>query len=170
MAIEQQQFGNLIITSDSQTNAVLSVDTTDEYKNRKQKASLEILSKREEFKKRGFAVIKREWIEAWKNFIDNSLRDPEQIWYNGVSIEAALECMEKLSQGCSVEDAYKAIDIQDPNSPCVYFDIRLFGWQNQNATNIVSSYHIRGKEFCDYRNRFVNQEQNPKIKTYSQKK
>ena len=64
MAIEQQQFGNLIITSDSQTNTVLSVDTTDEYKNRKQKASLEILSKREEFKKRGSTVIKKEWIEA----------------------------------------------------------------------------------------------------------
>lgn len=169
MSIEQNQIGNLIITSESKTNVVLSVDTTDEYKKRKQEATLEILSKREDFKKRGSAIIKREWIEAWKNFVDNSLRDPEQTWYNGVILEAALECMERLSQGCSVEDAYKAIDIQDSNSPCVYFNMELSRWQNCDATRIVGSYHIRGKEFLDYRNQFVNQEQKPKVKTYTKK-
>lgn len=169
MSIEQMQIGNLIITSESKTNAVLSVDTTDEYKKRKQEATLEILSKREDFKKRGSAVIKREWIEAWKNLVDCYLRDPEQTWYNGVILEAALECMERLSQSCSVENAYKAIDIQNPNSPCVYFNMELSSWQNYDATRIVGSYHIRGKEFCDYRNQFVNQEQKPKVKTYTKK-
>lgn len=164
MAIEQMQIGNLIITSESQTNKVLSVDTTDEYKKIKRKATLKILSKREEFKKRGSVVVKREWVEAWKKLIDNALVDPEQTWYNGVYIEAALECMERLSQGQSVEEAYKAIDIQDPNSPCVYSGMKLSGWQNYYATSIVGSYHIRGKEFCDYRNQFVNREEKPKQK------
>ena len=164
MAIEQMQIGNLIITSDSQTNMVLSVNTTTEYKERKKKATTEILSKREEFKKRGSVVVKREWIEAWKNMVERSLNDPEQTWYNGVCIEAPLQCMEKLSQGQSVEEVYKAIDIQDPNSPCTYFGMELSGWQNYNATSIVGSYHIRGKEFCDYRNQIVNQDK-PKVKT-----
>lgn len=156
MSIKQRNIGSHVVTYDDETNALLSFDATDDYKKAKEKATLEILAKKDEFKQRGSVVVKKEFIDNWGNLVDNSLADLEQVWYNGASIEAALQCMEKLSQGVAVEEAYKPIDVQNPDLPCVHFGMELSGWQNNSITSVVGSYHERGQEFCDYRNNFVN--------------
>lgn len=161
MAIKQKIIGGHVVTYDDETNVMLSYEITDEYKQKKEEATLEILSKKDEFKQRGSAVVKKEFIDNWNTLIDNSLSDLDQVWYNGVSIEASLECMEKLSQGADIEEAYKPIDIENPDSPCIYFDMHLSGWQNNSVTSIVSSYHERGEEFSDYRNNFVTNKTTP---------
>jgi hypothetical protein len=159
MAIKQRNIGSHVVTYDDETNALLSFEANDDYKKRKEEATLEILSKKDEFKQRGSIVVKKEFIDNWANLVDNSLSDLEQVWYNGASIEAALQCMEKLSQGFPIDEAYKHIDIQNPDLPCVYFGMGLSGWQNNSITSVVGSYHERGQEFCNYRNNFVNNQQ-----------
>ncbi len=156
MSIKQRYIGSHVVTYDDETNALLLFEANDDYKKTKEKATLEILSKKDEFKQRGSVVVKKELIDNWGNLIDNSLANLEQVWYNGASIEAALQCMEKLSQGVAVDEAYKPIDIQNPDLPCVHFGMELSGWQNDSITSIVGSYHERGQEFCNYRNEFVN--------------
>lgn len=156
MAIKQTNIGNHIVTYDDETNAMLSFDPMDDYKAEKEKATAEILAKKEEFKQRGVAVVKQQFADNWETLVDNSLADLEQVWYNGASIEAALQCMEKLNQGLSVEEAYAPIDVQNPDTPCVYFGMKLSGWQNHSIASVVGTYHERGQEFCNYRNNYVN--------------
>ena len=156
MAIKQRNIGSHVITYDDETNALLSFEANDDYKKEKKEATLEILAKKDEFKQRGAVVVKKEFIDKWANLVDNSLSNLERVWYNGASIEAALQCMEKLSQDVAVDEAYKPIDIQNPDLPCVHFGMELSGWQNSSVTSIVGFYHERGQEFCNYRNEFVN--------------
>ena len=156
MAIKQRNIRSHVITYDDETNALLSFEANDDYKKRKKEATSEILAKKDEFKQRGAVVVKKELIDKWANLVDNSLSNLGQVWYNGASIEAALQCMEKLSQGVTVDEAYKPIDIQNPDVPCVHFGMELSGWQNGSITSIVGFYHERGQEFYNYRNEFVN--------------
>lgn len=156
MAINQTNIGGHVVTYDDETNAMLSFDPTDDYKVIKEKATAEILAKKEEFKQRGAAVVKQQFTDNWGTLVDNSLANLEQVWYNGASIEATLQCMEKLSQGLSVEEAYTPIDVQNLDVPCVHFGMELSGWQNQSVASVVGSYHERGQEFFDYRNNYVN--------------
>ncbi len=156
MAIKQTNIGSHIVTYDDKTNTILSFEPTDDYKARKEKATAEILTKKEEFKQRGASIVKQQFTDNWGTLVDNSLADLEQVWYNGASIEAALQCMEKLSQGLSVEEAYTPIDVQNPDVPCVHFGMELSGWQNHSIASVVGTYHERGQEFCDYRNNYVN--------------
>lgn len=57
-------------------------------------------------------------------------------WAN---IEAVLQCMKKLSQGLPVEEAYMPIDIQNPDVPCIHFDMELSGWQNYSVASIIGT-------------------------------
>ncbi|HIR48752.1 MAG TPA: hypothetical protein IAB35_02105 [Candidatus Faecimonas gallistercoris] len=136
-----------------------SIVTHDDYK---KYITEEILAKKDEFKQRGCKVVKENFIDNWEILVDNSLADLDQVWYNGASIEATLQCMEKLSQGFPIEEAYIPIDIQNPDVPCVHFGMELSGWQNHSITSVVGTYHERGQEFCDYRNSFVNNQTNSK--------
>lgn len=156
MAIKQTNIGSHIVTYDDETNTMLSLDPTDDYKTKKEKVTAEILAKNEEFKQRGVSVVKKQFADNWETLVDNSLADLEQVWHNGASIEATLQCMEKLSQGLSVEEAYTPIDVQNPDVLCVHFGMELSGWQNHSITSVVGNYHERGQEFCDYRNHYVN--------------
>ena len=162
MSVKQTNIGSHVITYDDETSELLSMDPTDDYKKKKEKATAEILGKKDEFKQRGAKVVKENLADNWKNLVDNSLKDLAQVWYNGASIEAALQCMERLSQGLPVEEAYAPIDVQNPDVPCVHLGMELSGWQNHSVTSVVGSYHERGQEFCDYRNDFVNGRLNSK--------
>ena len=162
MSVKQTNIGSHVITYDDETSELLSMDPTDDYKKKKEKATAEILGKKDEFKQRGAKVVKENLADNWKNLVDNSLKDLGQVWYNGASIEAALQCMERLSQGLPVEEAYAPIDVQNPDVPCVHLGMELSGWQNHSVTSVVGSYHERGQEFCDYRNDFVNGRLNSK--------
>lgn len=165
MAIRQRNIGSYVITYDDENGILLSFEATEGYIKRKKEVTLMILSKKDEFKQRGSSVVKKEFINNWINLVDNSLSDLEQVWYNGASIEAALQCMEKLSQGVSIDEAYKPIDIQNPDLPCIHLGMELSGLQNNSITSIVGSYHERGQEFCNYRNNFVNNRRVSKKKT-----
>lgn len=156
MSIKQANIGNHNITYDNQTREIIAFEPTPEHAKYKQQVSLEILSKRDEFKKRGAAVVIPEYVDYWGDLVDNSLNDLDIVWYNGACIEAALQCMERLHQALPVDEAYKPIDIQNPNTLCVHFGMELSGWQNYAVSSLVGSYHVRGQEFCDYRNAYVN--------------
>lgn len=154
MAIRQENIGRGIVTYDDETNELLDVNTTDDYKKRKEEATKDMLSKKDEFKQRGSLVVKSKLQENWTEFVDKLLSesDLDRVWYNGVNIEAALACMEKLSQGLPIEEAYKPINVFDTKKPCVYSGMELSNWQNNFITSVVDFYHERGIEFCDYRN------------------
>jgi len=116
-----------------------------------------ILNLKEQFKKRGACVVKKETIKDWNKFIDKTIIQSklEDVWYNGVIVEATLQCMEKLSQGVSIAEVYELINIQNPNKDCLYFEMKLSGWQNYSVTERVGYYHELGLEFCKYRNQYV---------------
>ncbi len=147
---------------DSETNKVVDrfphpiLYTTDQVKRELAMVDEFVLSNRDNYKQRGLAVVKNGTAEVWSKLVDNSLNDKDRIHYNGAIIEAALQCMEKLSAGESVEEAYKPIDVQDENNPVEYFGIELTGIQNYSVTTIIGQYHERGCEFVKYRNKFVN--------------
>lgn len=165
MSIKQYNSGNHIITYDNETHSVLSMEPTDDYKKRKENAIAEILAKKDDFKQRGVNVVKDKFVDDWKILVNRALEDQNQVWYNGAIIEASLQCMERLSQGLPVEEAYIPIDVQNPDVPCVHLDMELSGWQNYSVTNVVSVYHERGTEFCNYRNSFVKNQEKTKQKT-----
>ena len=49
--------------------------------------------------------------------------------------------MKKLSQALPVEEAYMPIDIQNPDVPCIHFDMELSGWQNYSVASIIGTQH-----------------------------
>lgn len=157
MAIAQQTIGSHVAIYDITTNKLLSFESIDDYNKRKDIATKLVLSHRDEFKQRGFKVIKTRYTSLWDQLVDNALANHDTAWYNGVSLEAALICMERLSSGASVEDSYQAIDVQSSDSPCIYLGMELSGWQNHSVSEVVGSYHERGQEFCNYRNNFVKE-------------
>ncbi len=152
MAIKQIKISGHIVTYDDERNDLLDFDMDDENKITKAKATIEILSKKEEFKQRGTKVVKPEFIDSWKTLVDSALTIMENVWYNGVILEVSLQCMEKLSEGLSVQEVYALLDV-----PSVQFNMELSGWQNYSAINIVTTYHERGQEFCNYRNKYVSE-------------
>lgn len=93
--------------------------------------------------------------EKWNSEIKKLFLFKESVWYNGVILEAALECMEKLSSGATLEETYKIIDIQNMTKPCKLLGMKLTGYQNYLVAELVGKYHKRGKEFCEYRSDFI---------------
>lgn len=156
MSIKQTRLGGHIITYNDETSEILSYEPTKEYKVLEARKTTEILAKKEEFKARGMIVVKKELIDDWGEFVENSLKKLSNIWYNGAILEAALQCMEKLSQGASIEEAYTLIDVQDPDLDRIFQCMEISGWQNRAITSVVASFHELGQEFCQYRNDFVN--------------
>ena len=130
-----------------------------EYKKKVLEIVKYILEKKEEFKQRGCLVVKNELIDEWIDFVEESLgnlsKNPEDLWYNAVVLEASLNAMERLNRGLELEISYRAIDIQEYGKERVYCNMRLSGWQNFLATQIVCNYHEQGNEFLEYRNKFV---------------
>ncbi len=153
MEVMQANVGGLLINHCN--GVILGVDWTDERKKNKAERSIEILAKINEFKERGAEIVKTELVEAWKEMMDIAIENPDEIYYKGVIIAACIECMELLSKGQPIEISYKPIDVDDVENPAIQFNMILSGCQNYIATGIVSTYHIRGKEFCDYRNAYV---------------
>ena len=93
--------------------------------------------------------------DDWNNFINISLfGSDEKIFYNGIVIEASLQCMELLSRGLSLEEIYKLVDVH--NRDCLYYGIKLSDWQNLDVTNIISKYHERGLDFLYFRNGYIS--------------
>lgn len=165
MAIKKVNIGGLDVVLDAETNQVLDCTPTEEYKERKQKITEEILDQNENFKSRGASVIKKGFLPYWLNLVDNFQKERDTVWYNGACLEASLQVMEKLSQNVSVEEAYSLIDVQNNTENCVYFGMELSGWQSNTITGLVGSYHERGEEFVTYRNEYVNKatEEAPKV-------
>lgn len=153
MGREKFQYGGYVVSYDKETNQLVSIRPTKPIKAIKKKQTEIILSKRDEFKERGAAVVIPEYAPNWANLIDNSLANLDDVWYHGVIIEATLQCMERLSQGLPVEEAYEPIDMQSRD--IFYFEMDLTGWQNYYASDLIGGYHERGQEFNDYRNAFV---------------
>ena len=123
---------------------------TDEEVEIKETYTIKVLSKKSEYKNRGLCLIKKELLEKWNAEVNKLFRTKESIWYNGVILEAALECMEKLSSGASLEEAYKIINVQNLEKPCIKLGMKLTGYQNYLVAELVGKYHKRGKEFCEY--------------------
>lgn len=130
-------------------------ELTDEEVEIKEKYTKEVLAKKEKYKVLGRKLIKNELINQWNSEVNNFFRTKESIWYNGVILEATLMCMRNLSNGASLEEAYKIIDVQNLEIPPVILEMKLTGYQNYLVANLVGKYHIRGKEFCEYRSNFI---------------
>lgn len=130
-------------------------ELTDEEVELKTKYTKEVLSKKNRYKTVGSALVKKELVEKWNSEVNKLFRTKESIWYNGVILEAALECMKKLSSGTSLEEAYKIIDVQNLERPCIKLGMKLTGYQNYLVAELVGKYHKRGKEFCEYRSTFI---------------
>ena len=156
MANEKKTIGGYNFILNNSNNTVVDIVPTDQVKRELAEVDKFVLSNKDNYKQRGLAVVKNGTAEVWDRLVDNSLADKDKIHYNGAIIEAALQCMEKLSAGEPVEEAYKPIDVQDEDNPVDYFGIELTGTQNYSVTTIVGQYHKRGCEFVDYRNEFVN--------------
>ena len=153
MAKEVVEYDGYNILLDDSTGT-FALSPTKRYLEAKKKAAKQVLANREQFKQRGRAVVIGEYTAIWERLVDNSLKDEEKIHYNGAIIEAALECMEKLSAGEPVEEAYTTLDVQT-DDPADYFGFCLTGAQNLSATIIVSQYHERGEELAKYRDKYV---------------
>ena len=156
MANEKKTIGGYNFILNNSNNTVVDIVPTDQVKRELAEVDKFVLSNKDNYKQRGLAVVKNSTAEVWDRLVDNSLADKDKIHYNGAIIEAALQCMEKLSVGETVEEAYKSIDVQDEENPVDYFGIEFTGLQNYSVTTIVGQYHERGCEFVDYRNEFVN--------------
>lgn len=153
MKIKKDTIGGLVITH--YNGVILDVDFTEERKKNKVERSISLFSRTDEFKKRGSEIVKPELVENWQEMIDIAFEEPDKVYYNGAIIVACIECMELLSKGQPIAISYKPIDVQDAENPAIHCNMILSGWQNYIATGIISTYHIRGKEFCDYRNAYV---------------
>lgn len=128
---------------------------TDEEVTLKDKYTKKVIDKKSEYKSRGSILIKNDLAGKWNSEVNKLFCTKERIWYNGVILEAALECMEKLSSGVSLEEAYKIINVQNLESPPIILGMKLTGYQNYLVASLVGKYHKRGKEFCDYRSSFI---------------
>ncbi len=116
------------------------------------KAGIDASKKREDYLARGYTVLKEDQHKHWKNLVCSSVYG-ENCWVNAGIIEAVLAVMEDLSNGKSVEDAYKHIDI-DSEKP-IYNHLFLSGTSAWKASDIVATVHERGKTFADYRNKII---------------
>ncbi|MBQ9318339.1 MAG: hypothetical protein IJR82_01745 [Bacilli bacterium] len=153
----QEEIGNIIYYFDEETGTLLHMRPTDSYCKIKKEQTEIILSKRDEFKQRGAKVVRKDLINNWISLVDQSLDESYYVWYNGVGIEAVLQCMEILSkEDGSIEDAYNLIDIQNYNHSCVFFNMELSSMQCYGITSVIGTYHERGQEFCDFRNNKIN--------------
>lgn len=133
----------------------LKFELTEEEISLKEKYTKEVISKKEKYKVLGRKLIKNGLIEKWNSKVNNFFRTRDSIWYNGVILEATLECMRKLSNGCSLEEAYKTIDVQNLEMPPIIMEMKLTGYQNYLVAELVGEFHQRGKEFCEYRSAFI---------------
>lgn len=104
-----------------------------------------ILLKVKDFKKRGCSLVKDDLKQQWINFIDEYLKDKNKILYNGIIINASIKCMEDLTNGLSIEEIYESINETN----------KLNSYQNYYLSNIVFMFHERGKEYRDYRNKYI---------------
>ncbi len=104
-----------------------------------------VLLKVKDFKKRGCNIVKDDLKQQWVDFIDSYLKDKNKILYNGIIIDASIKCMEDLTSGLSTKEIYESINEVNP----------LSSYQNYYVSNIVFIFHERGKEYRDYRNRYI---------------
>ena len=158
MTIKKGIIGSFEIVYDNTSNKILMLNTTDSYKEKKEEETKKMLLRIEEFKARGAKVVKPKFINSWNRQVNKAFSKESEIWYQGVILEATLECMEKLSAGLPLDDVYESIDVQNPDMPSVYSAMELSGLQNYSISCFVGYYHERGEEFCWYRNSFVQQE------------
>lgn len=128
---------------------------TDEEVTLKDKYTKEVLAKKEKYKVLGRKLIKNDLAEKWNAEVNKLFRTKKSIWYNGVILEATLMCMRSLSNGSSLEEAYKIVDVQNIETPPVILEMKLTGYQNYLVAGLVEKYHKRGKEFCKYRSAFI---------------
>ncbi len=133
----------------------IKVKLTDEEVSLKEKYTKEVLLKKKEYKELGKNLIKRDLISKWNSEVNKLYRTKDSIWYNSVVLEATLICMRCLSNGTSIEEVYKIIDIQNLEMPPVILGMKLTGYQNYLVTELVATYHKRGEEFYCYRNAFI---------------
>lgn len=120
------------------------------------KEAKEALEHVQEFKERGLKVVKQDFKAAWCNKVDLRMLNgsDKSIAYYAYTIKKALECMELLSSGTSVERVYKFMSAE--KRKWVYFDARMTPLQEYNIACIIGVFHERGKEFCDYRNAMIS--------------
>lgn len=161
MAIEKIEFGNHFIIYDNDASNILGLELNLKYKTDYQLVTEKILGLKDSFKQRGYKVIKPHLKRYWDKFVDDTLENTNDIWYNGASLEASLVCMERLSAGNSIEESYLPIDINNPKR-CVHLGVELSRWQNYSVAYTVGFYHERGIDFCNYRNESIRN--NNKIK------
>ena len=102
---------------DEVTNKPLKSLSRTEYKKKMLEIVKNILLQKESFKQRGLAVVKSECAEEWCSYVDTCLADLtndwEEMWYNAVVIEAALNSMERLNKGNDLAISYRKIDVQE---------------------------------------------------------
>lgn len=134
----------------------ISSNDIDSKKNLRQKMEQIVLNKKDEFIKRGNNVVYSFYRDNWSELVNNSLK--EDIWYNGVIIEAALQCMEDLTLNGNVSRAYELINIQERS--CVFLNMEISEMENSYVTGIIKNYHQLGKDFSDYRDFYISNYKN----------
>ncbi|MFI3260597.1 MAG: hypothetical protein R3Y13_02680 [bacterium] len=118
-------------------------------------AITKLIMNKNEYKARGVAVCKEELAQDWCTTIDSHIGTDDSTWFVGASLEATIQCMEALSSGKSVVEAYTLIDTQNENSPCEFAGMKISAWQNALITRLIENYHPRGFEFSKYREEYI---------------
>lgn len=144
---DSEKYVYIYIEGDEQ---LVRLHPDESYASKKKDITKKILSSIDEFKMRGERCVKPELIPRWIKFIDKSLSNDDFAWYSGSAIEAALQCMERLSSGVSVEDVYCLIDFRSLDEECIFFDKGLSYNQKCQIARVVGQYHSRGEEFTEY--------------------
>ena len=111
-----------------------------------------ILSKVRKYISEGENLVIPELKEQWANVVIDSFKFEEEdyILYNGMIIEAIIDCMNNLSKGCEIKEVYSLIDYN--NEKAEYFGRQITKLQNLYVTNIIALFHQRGPEFRNYHN------------------
>ena len=116
------------------------------------KMGVEAAKKRVSYLERGYKVLDQKSHVMWDNAVRSSVYG-ENSWINAGIIEATLLIMEDLSQGATVEEAYKHIDLE--NEKPIYNSLLLNGSAAWKASAFVASLHARGEEFEAYHNKML---------------
>ena len=156
MAYERIDFGKKFLVYDNIKQVLVGCGTNCNYLTENQKRTRQIIGLKDSFKERGSLLVKPELKNHWEKNVDKYFSQKEDIIYNAACLEAAIKCMEILSKGDRIENAYMPIDIYNQET-CHYFGIELSAWQNFDVAYVVSYYHDRGKDFLEYRNTHFRQ-------------
>lgn len=151
--------GKMIFTFDKNGN-LKSTDNIDNPRNKalKDENTQKVLASMGDFIERGRKVTKARFQDDWAQMVNRLTSNYDNLWYYGVTIAASLDCMEKISSGMELDNAYKVIGFNDDGA-LKYFDMELSGNQKSIVSKIVSIYHERGDEFEEYVSSSVNNKQ-----------